>query len=230
MDRTYEIPSGSADSPLNPAELRSPYAGEPLTDDAVSADPVDQFAAWLADAVRAGVPEANAMVLATADADGRPDARTVLLKAYGPGGFVFYTNYTSQKGTELAENPRAALVFPWHAIRRQVRVRGTVERVGPADSAAYFHSRPYGSQLGAWVSERQSAVIPDRDVLRTRFAELAERWPEGTTVPLPDFWGGFRVVPEDFEFWQGGTDRLHDRLRYRRVAPEGPWTIERLAP
>jgi pyridoxamine 5'-phosphate oxidase len=229
VDRSYEIPAGSPDAPLNPAELRSPYAGEPLTEDTVAASPVEQFAAWIADAVRAGVPEANAMVLATAGADGFPDARTVLLKGYGPEGFVFYTNYTSRKGAELAENPRAALVFPWHAIRRQVRVRGTVERLGSADSAAYFHSRPYGSQLGAWASERQSAVIPDRGILRTRFAELAGRWPEGTTVPLPDFWGGFRVVPAEIEFWQGGADRLHDRLRYRPDTGEA-WTIERLAP
>lgn len=228
MDRSYEIPSGPPDARPNPAGLRSPYAGEPLTEDSVAADPVDQFAAWLADAVRAGLPEANAMVLATSGDDAWPDARIVLLKGYGPEGFDFYTNYASRKGRELAENPRAALVFPWHAVRRQVRVRGTVERLGGANSAAYFHSRPYGSQIGAWASERQSAVIGGRDVLRARFGELSARWPEGATVPLPEFWGGYRVRPVEFEFWQGGEDRLHDRLRYR--LDDGAWIIERLAP
>lgn len=213
---------------MNPAELRRAYAGEPLTEDAVAADPLDQFAAWLADAVGGGLPEANAMVLATTGADGWPDARTVLLKGYGPAGLVFYTNHMSRKGRELAENPRAALVFPWHAMRRQVRVRGAVERLGDEDSAAYFHSRPYGSQIGAWASERQSGVISGREVLRKRFAELSARWPEEGTVPLPEFWGGYLVRTEEFEFWQGGADRLHDRIRYRR--DEGAWTIERLAP
>lgn len=229
MNRSsYEMPAQPPDRSIDPAELRSTYAGEPLTGDVAAADPLDQFAAWLADAVGAGLPEANAMVLATAGADGRPDARTVLLKGYGPGGFVFYSNHTSQKGRELAENPYAALVFPWHAMRRQVRLRGPVERLGADESAAYFHSRPYGSQIGAWASERQSGVIPGREVLRERFAELAERWPEGETVPLPDFWGGYRVRVEEYEFWQGGADRLHDRLRYRRDG--GGWIIERLAP
>ena len=213
---------------MDPAALRSTYAGEPLTEDAVTADPLDQFAAWLADAVEAGLPEANAMVLATSDAGGWPDARTVLLKGYGPAGFVFYTNHTSQKGRELAGNPRAALVFPWHAMRRQVRVRGMVERLSEEESAAYFHSRPYGSQIGAWASERQSGVIPGREILRKRFAELSVRWPEEGSVPLPDFWGGYLVRPEELEFWQGGADRLHDRIRYRRAGRT--WTIERLAP
>ena len=225
------MPPDAPHEPVNPAALRSPYAGDPLTEDVVSPDPVAQFAAWLDDAARAGLPEANAMILATAGADGWPDARTVLLKGYGPDGFVFYTNYTSRKGRELAENPRAALVFPWHAVRRQVRVRGTVERLDAEASAAYFHSRPHGSQLGAWASERQSAVIAGRDVLRERFADLSRRWPEGTTVPLPEFWGGFRVRPFEIEFWQGGVDRLHDRLRYRTDAPgDAAWTMERLAP
>lgn len=230
MDR-FEPPADAPHEPVNPAALRSPYAGDPLTEDVVSPDPFAQFAAWLDDAARAGLPEANAMILATSGADGWPDARTVLLKGYGHDGFVFYTNYTSHKGRELTENPRAALVFPWHAVRRQIRVRGTVERLDAEASAEYFHSRPYGSQLGAWASERQSAVISGRGVLRERFAELSRRWPEGTTVPLPEFWGGYRVRPSEIEFWQGGADRLHDRLRFRRDTTAGAeWTMERLAP
>jgi len=195
------------------------------------ADPVEQFASWLSDAVAAGLAEPNAMVLATAGADGWPESRTVLLKGYDGDGFVFYTNHTSRKGRDLAENPRASAVFPWHALRRQVRISGTVERLGPERSAAYFHTRPHGSQLGAWASERQSAVIAGREVLTRRFAELSARWPEGTPVPLPDFWGGYLIAPLAVEFWQGNADRLHDRIRYRRADPRtGTWTVERLAP
>ncbi|GII66973.1 pyridoxine/pyridoxamine 5'-phosphate oxidase [Sphaerisporangium krabiense] len=188
-------------------------------------DPVTQFASWFADAVEAGLPEPNAMVLATSSAGGLPTARTVLLKGYDQQGFVFYTNYESRKGRDLAENPRACLLFPWHPLRRQVRVEGKVTKLPREDSAAYFHSRPYGSRVGAWAS-RQSAVVRSREELDARFRELAERWPEDP--PVPDFWGGFRVVPTEVEFWQGQIDRMHDRLRYRRT--KAGWTLERLAP
>ena len=211
--------------PPSPAGLRRSYEGEPLLEVDLAADPVTQFAAWFADAMAAGLPEPNAMVLATASAGGRPGARTVLLKGYDERGFVFYTNYESRKGRDLAENPRACLLFPWHPMRRQVRVEGPVVRLPKEESAAYFRSRPYGSRIGAWAS-RQSAVLPSREALDRRFAELAERWPEDP--PVPDFWGGYRVVPEEVEFWQGRLDRLHDRLRYRRSGTA--WVVERLAP
>ena len=165
------------------------------------------------------------MVLATVSGDGRPRARTVLLKSYDSGGFTFYTNRTSRKGTDLAEVPRACLLFPWHPIRRQVIVEGPVSALSTAESEPYFQSRPHGSQLGAWAS-RQSTVIGSRAELDDRYAELARRWPDGTDVPMPDFWGGYRVIPEVVEFWQGRPNRLHDRLRYRRDG--GAWVIERL--
>ena len=191
-------------------------------------DPITQFGIWFAQTAAAGFAQPEAMVLATADAEGAPSARMVLLRGYDERGFAFYTNYTSRKGRELTENPRAGLVFPWHAVRRQVTVAGTVERLSRTESEAYFHTRPRGSQLGAWASERQSSVIASRDVLEDRFLRLAGRWPEGTEVPLPDFWGGFRVVPGTVEFWQGRPNRLHDRLRYR-LTPRG-WRVERLSP
>jgi pyridoxamine-phosphate oxidase len=225
----------------DPARLRRSYEGGELAESAVPAEPFALFELWFAEVAAARLPEPNAMILATASADGVPSARTVLLKGFGADGFRFFTNRTSAKGRDLAENPRAALVFPWHPIHRQVRVSGPVEELSRAESEAYFRTRPYGSQLGAWASP-QSAVIPDREVLESRFAELAERWPDpdgsaagqaagqaaGEPVPLPDFWGGYRVVPEVIEFWQGRRDRLHDRLRYRRTA--GGWERERLAP
>jgi pyridoxamine 5'-phosphate oxidase len=188
-------------------------------------DPVDQFISWFNEALAAGVPEPNAMVLATASAGGRPSARTVLLKDVSADGFVFYTNYESRKGRDLRENPRACLLFPWHPIRRQVRVEGRVVRLTREQSEAYFRSRPYGSRIAAWAS-RQSAVIPSREDLDRRYEELAARWPEDP--PLPDFWGGFRVIPDELEFWQGQLDRMHDRLRYRLTGDK--WIIERLAP
>ncbi|WP_155343447.1 pyridoxamine 5'-phosphate oxidase [Acrocarpospora pleiomorpha] len=205
------------------AGLRRSYNGEPLLD--VADDPVAQFTRWFADAVDAGLPEPNAMILATSSAGGRPSARTVLLKGFDEQGFTFFTNYESRKGRDLAENPRASLVFPWHAMRRQVRVEGSAARVAREETEAYFRSRPYGSRIGAWAS-RQSAVVRSREELDQRYAELAERWPEDP--PVPDFWGGIRVVPSEIEFWQGQSDRMHDRLRYRRSA--GRWILERLAP
>ena len=198
-----------------------------LSESMVADDPLVQFGRWMADVVAVPLPEPTAMVLATVSASGRPRARTVLLKAYDSSGFTFYTNRTSRKGTDLAEVPRACLLFPWHAIQRQVIIEGPVSALSVAQSEPYFHSRPRGSQLGAWAS-RQSSVIGSRADLDERYAELERRWPEGTEVPMPDFWGGFRVTPEVVEFWQGRTNRMHDRLRYRRDG-QG-WLIERLAP
>lgn len=202
-------------------------AGPALDEGALAADPVTQFSGWLAEAVAAGLPEPNAMVASTVSADGRPRSRSVLLKSHGPDGFVFYTNRTSAKGHDLAVNPWASLLFPWYTLRRQVIVSGAVSPLSEADSEPYFHSRPHASQVGAWAS-RQSSVISSRALLDERYERLAARWPEGTTVPMPSFWGGYRVAPETVEFWQGRVNRLHDRLRYRR---EGTgWVIERLAP
>ena len=201
---------------------------EPRLDEATLADdPLTQFTAWMADTVAAGLPEPTAMVLATVSGNGRPRARTVLLKSYDSGGFTFYTNRTSRKGTDLAEVPRACLLFPWHAIHRQVIIEGPVTALTTAESQPYFRSRAHGSQVGAWAS-RQSTVIGSRAELDDRYAELSRRWPEGTEVPMPDFWGGYRVIPEVVEFWQGRLNRLHDRLRYRRDG--GAWVIERLSP
>jgi pyridoxamine 5'-phosphate oxidase len=193
----------------------------------LATDPVEQFSAWLADAAAAALPEPNAMVLSTVSAAGRPRARTVLLKEHGPAGFVFYTNHTSAKAQDLAALGHASALFPWYALRRQVIVQGAVTRMSQADSEPYFHSRAHGSQIGAWAS-RQSSVIGSRAVLDEAYARLEERWPEGTTVPMPDFWGGYRLVPDLVEFWQGRVSRLHDRLRYRRDGAH--WLVERLSP
>jgi pyridoxamine 5'-phosphate oxidase len=195
----------------------------------LAADPLSQFDAWFADAVAAALPEPNAMILATVAADGTPGTRTVLLKGYGPEDFRFFTNHGSRKAQAIAANPRVSLLFPWHPVNRQVIVEGTAERLSREESAAYFRTRPYGSRLGAWASERQSAVVT-RDELDSRYAELARRWPGD--VPMPDFWGGYRVVPVTVEFWQGRPNRMHDRLRYRRPHSDetDKWVVERLSP
>lgn len=209
------------------AALRRSYelAGLDVAD--VDRDPIRQFARWLGDAVAAELTEPNAMVLATADSAGRPRARTLLLKAADDRGFTFFTNYGSTKGRHLAENPQASLCFPWIDLERQVTVTGAVEKVSASESAEYFRSRPHGSQLGAWTS-RQSEVIAARQVLTDRHAELADRYPEGVDVPTPEFWGGYRLIPDEVEFWQGRPNRLHDRVRYRRAGQA--WTIQRLSP
>ena len=193
----------------------------------LAADPLDQFSAWLADAVSAGLPEPNAMVLSTVSAAGRPRSRSVLLKDHSPAGLVFYTNRTSAKAQDLAANGYACVLFPWYVLRRQVIVHGTVTQLSQAESEPYFHSRARGSQLGAWAS-RQSSVIGSRAVLEDTYAKLKQRWPEGTEVPMPGFWGGYRLAPEMVEFWQGRLNRLHDRLRYRRDGSR--WLVERLSP
>ncbi len=198
-----------------------------LTEDMLAADPVHQFSGWLADAVAAGLPEPNAMVLATTSAEGHTRARTVLLKEHGGAGFAFYTNRTSRKGTDLAGNSWACVLFPWYALGRQATIEGPVSAMSTEESEPYFRSRPRGSQLGAWAS-RQSRVIASRSELDDRVAELERRWPAGTDVPMPSFWGGYRLAPEVIEFWQSRESRLHDRFRYRRSP--GGWVIERVSP
>lgn len=214
----------------DPTVMREHYRHEGLAEEELAPEPIGQFARWFHEADAAGVVEPNAMVLSTADAQGRPSSRTVLLKGFDARGFVFFTNYGSRKGSELAVNPYAALLFPWIALGRQVIVQGRVEKVGRDETAAYFRTRPHGSQLGAWASE-QSSPVDSRAVLEQRYADLERRYPEGEGVPVPPFWGGYRVVPEAVEFWQGRANRLHDRLRYL-ADPAGPagWRVERLCP
>jgi pyridoxamine 5'-phosphate oxidase len=206
------------------AALRRDYVRAGLAEVDLATTWLEQFARWFAEAT--GLTEPNAVVLATATADGSPSARTVLLKAYDERGLVVFTNHTSRKAREALTNPRAALLFPWHALERQVVVEGAVEQVSRAETQEYFRSRPRGSQIGAWASH-QSTVIAGREVLEQRRAELEQRF-AGQDVPVPDFWGGLRVVPVAVEFWQGRADRLHDRLRYRLDG--GSWVVERLAP
>ena len=225
------------------ADLRRHYRLAGLAESDLAADPMTQFDRWFTEAVGAaddaGFPEPNAMVLATADARGRPSTRMVLLKGYGPDGFLFFTNYGSRKAREIAANPHVSLHFPWLVLQRQVVVTGRAERIDRAATEAYFGTRPYGSRLGAWVSP-QSTVISGRAELEQAYAELARRYPQDGDVPVPPHWGGFRVVPDAVEFWQGRPDRLHDRLRYRRADGQpgadgagdaaAGWRVERLAP
>ena len=208
--------------------MRRDYDRGRLLEEDLAPTWVEQFDRWFADAVAAELPEPNAMVVATADADDAPDARLVLMKGYDSSGFVFGSSYASAKGAQLAVNPRAALVFPWHAISRQVRVAGRVERVGEATSDALWDPRPRGAQLAAAASV-QSTVVDSVEELEDRVRLLDEQTPPGP-VPRPAAWGGYRVVPDRVEFWQGGADRLHDRLRFVRDDEEGGWVVQRLAP
>ncbi|MGR8009967.1 pyridoxamine 5'-phosphate oxidase [Streptomyces hypolithicus] len=207
--------------------MREHYRSEAFTEAELAAEPMAQFDRWFQEAATAGLHEPNAMVVSTATPDGRPSSRMVLLKQYDGRGFVFFTNYASRKGSEIAANPYVSLLFPWHRIARQVTVTGTATRIGRDETAAYFRTRPHGSQLGAWASD-QSSVIASREELLARYEELAARYPQTERVPVPPEWGGYRVVPENVEFWQGHGNRLHDRLRY--VAETGAWRVERLCP
>ena len=212
--------------PRTVADLRKEYTRAGLSESDVDPDPVEQFRRWFDEALEADLHEPNAMTVATAAPDGRPSARVVLLKVFDERGFVFYTNYEGRKGRELEENPRAALLFYWGELERQVRIEGTVSRTSEGESDAYYASRPRGSRLGAWASE-QSRAVEGREVLEGRARDLEVEY-EGREVPRPAFWGGYRVEPEVVEFWQGRESRLHDRISYRRG--DGGWEIERLQP
>ncbi|WP_027459435.1 pyridoxamine 5'-phosphate oxidase [Deinococcus murrayi] len=208
--------------------LRLSYTRAELRRADLNPDPLLQFRGWLEEAIAAGLREPYALSLATADAGGRPSVRTVLLRGADERGLTFYTNYDSHKGRDLAANPQAEVLFHWAEHERQVRAYGRVERVSEAESTAYFHARPYLSQLAAHASNPQSAPIAHREALEARFAELQARYPQGTPVPKPDSWGGYRVVVAEWEFWQGRRNRMHDRFRYAR---EGQgWRVERLMP
>ena len=211
----------------NLADLRKDYMLRGIDEAQMDRDPIRQFQVWFDAAVNAEHPEPNAMTVASASPDGAPSARMTLLKGLDERGFVFYTNYESRKGAELTANPRAALVFFWVLLERQVRIEGRVERVTPEESDAYFHSRPEGSQLGAWASA-QSQVIASRESLEQAYRQLEQTY-AGREIPRPPHWGGFRIVPQRIEFWQGRPSRLHDRIRYTRE-PSGEWRMERLAP
>ncbi|CAN5301828.1 pyridoxamine 5'-phosphate oxidase [soil metagenome] len=213
--------------PLDLAALRRDYVAHGLRRSELNDDPIKQFALWFGHAVAAEIPDVNAMSLATATPDGKPSVRIVLLKELNERGFSFFTNYASEKGRHLEENPQGALAFYWMQLERQIRINGRMERTSREESQDYFHSRPRGSQLSAWAS-RQSDVIDARRVLEARLAKMEERY-AGSEVPLPPHWGGYRLVPERIEFWQGRPDRMHDRFRYTRQE-DGSWWIERLAP
>lgn len=210
------------------ADLREEYKGQLLDPSNVNPDPVKQFDTWFAEAKQAELPEPNAMSLATSTQTGSPSQRMVLLKAYDQQGFVFYTNYTSRKSQQIGENPSASALFPWIILARQVIIEGHVEKVSAAQSLQYFSSRPFGSQIGAWVSD-QSEVISSRSILEQKWNEMKEKFKEGK-IPLPDRWGGYRIIPRRIEFWQGQENRLHDRVLYTRLGEDWTWKRERLSP
>lgn len=208
------------------ARLRRDYVSQPFDESHVSENPFDQFHRWFEEAMNAEQPDVEAMTLSTATREGKVSARIVLLKGFDNCGFVFFTNYESRKSRELMENPHAALTFYWHTLNRQIRIEGTVEKVSSQESVEYFQTRPRGSQLGAWASP-QSEQIVDRTALETRLAEIVARFRDGN-VDCPPFWGGWRLQPEQIEFWQGRESRLHDRILYTKQ--NGAWQISRLAP
>lgn len=209
------------------ADIRREYSRGGLDRQDLHDDPIVQFDAWLKDIIDTGLPDPTAMTVATVDASGQPSQRIVLLKDVSPDGFVFYTNLGSRKAEELKQNPRISLHFPWHIIERQVKVCGVVEPLSSLEVSKYFLSRPRESQLAAWASQ-QSRPISTRQLLMSKFAEVKDKFAKGQ-VPLPSFWGGYRVIPHEIEFWQGGEHRLHDRFVYRRQ-PDNTWQIERLMP
>lgn len=213
------------------AALRREYGNAGLDVPDLEPEPMAMFGRWLDETVDAGVHEPNAMVVSTVGADGVPSSRVVLLKGVDEGGFVFFTNYESAKAREIDAHPAVALLFPWHDIQRQVRVVGTASRVSQLESEAYFAARPRDSQLGAWASP-QSRVVASRSALDERYGGVLAQFVDVDAVPLPPFWGGYRIEPSSVEFWQGRKGRMHDRLRYRRAEPDAnaPWTVERLAP
>lgn len=213
-------------TPLDYAGFRHEYIGGGLRRASLDPNPIKQFEAWFTAAFKAHILDANAMTLSTC-VDGKPFARVVLLKDFDERGFVFFTNYASEKGRQLEKNPNAALVFYWMEVEQQIRIEGKVEETSREESEEYFHSRPFGAQLGAWASQ-QSQVIDARRVLDARLEEMKQRFAEGQ-IPLPPHWGGYRVKPDRIEFWQGRPDRLHDRFRYTRQS-DGSWRIDRLAP
>jgi len=213
-------------TPVNIADLRKGYRGT-LDEKEVDRNPFKQFEQWFEVAVKSDIPEVTAMTLATANKQGRPSARTVLLKQFDERGFVFFTNYESAKAKDLAENPQAALLFFWEPLERQIRISGRVEKISMKESFEYFRSRPMESQLGAWAS-MQSSVVTARDVLEMAFASMKKKFHNGQ-IPLPPFWGGYRVIPDEFEYWQGRPNRLHDRVWYKKQA-DGSWNIARLSP
>ena len=213
--------------PRDPAASRYEHIGKGLRRSDLNPDPIKQFANWFTTAIETGIRDVNAMSLATAGQDAKPSVRIVLLKSFDEDGFVFFTNYESEKGKQLEANPYAALGFYWIELDRQIRISGKVDKTSRKESQTYFHSRPVGSQLSAWAS-RQSAVLDGRRVLDARMEEMNERF-AGKRVPLPPHWGGYRLKPDNMEFWQGRSNRLHDRFRYTRQS-DGSWLIERLAP
>ena len=214
--------------PSRETHARKSYERAALDEHGIDRDPFQQFTIWYDEAVAAGLPEPEAMTLSTATLEGQPSARIVLLRGYDERGFCFFSNYSSQKGQELAANPYAAVTFHWVELERQVRIAGRVEKVTEAESDAYFQSRPSQSRIGAWSSP-QSNVISSRDALEEMFEKYQEQYLDETAIPRPEHWGGYRVIPERIEFWQGRPNRLHDRLRFIRI-DQGPWTLQRLAP
>ena len=227
---TEEVPDFTEriDHHLSLAELRENYSRARLDESDCETNPIVMFQRWLKDAQVAALKEPNAMTLATATADGKPSGRIVLLKEVSDLGFVFFTNYESRKGQEVRTNPFASLTFYWAELERQVRVEGSVQVVPRAESQAYFGGRPRGSRLGAWVSS-QSATAESRPVIEEKLNQIEERFKDIEQIPAPDYWGGYRIIPESVEFWQGRPNRLHDRIRYRRESPD-KWILERLWP